>query len=45
MGTYDRADWPRLVATVRSPPLDKVAMALGYRRDVTDKACWKRPES
>ena len=45
MGTHDRADWPRLVATVRSPPLDKVAMALGYRRDVTDKACWKRPES
>ncbi len=45
MGTLDRSDWPGLVATARSVPLDRVAMALGYRRDVTDKARWKRPGS
>ncbi len=45
MGTLDRSDWPGLAATARSAPLDRVAMALGYRRDVTDKARWKRPGS
>ncbi len=45
MGTLDRSDWPGLAATARSAPLDRVAMALGCRRDVTDKARWKRPGS
>lgn len=45
MGTLGRADWHGLVATARSLPLDTVATALGYRRDVTDKARWKRPGS
>ena len=34
-----------LVATARSLALDRVAIALGYRRDATDKARWKRPGS
>ena len=45
MGTLGRTDWHGLVATARSLPLDRVATALGYRRDVTDKARWKRPGS
>ena len=45
MGTLDQADWHGLVATARSLPLDGVATALGYRRDVRDKARWKRPGS
>ena len=45
MGTLDQADWQELVATARALPLDRVATALGYRRDVTDKARWKRPGS
>ena len=45
MGTLGRTDWQGLVATARSLPLDRVATALGYRRDVTDKARWKRPGS
>ncbi len=45
MGTLDQADWHGLVATARSLPLDRVATALGYRRDVRDKARWKRPGS
>ena len=46
-----RGRWERLVEPTgtdwwrraRSLPLDRVATALGYRRDVTDKARWKRP--
>ena len=45
MGTLGRTDWHGLVATARSLPLDRVATALGCRRDVTDKARWKRPGS
>ena len=45
MGTFDQANWHGLVATARSLPLDRVATALGCRRDVRDKACWKRPGS
>ena len=45
MGTFDQANWHGLVATARSLPLDRVATALGYRRDVRDKARWKRPGS
>ena len=45
MGTLDQADWPGLVAPARSLPLDMVATALGYRRDVTNRARWKRPRS
>ena len=45
MGTFGQADWHGLVATARSLPLDRVATALGYRRDVRDKARWKRPGS
>ena len=41
MGTLGRTDWQGLVATARSLPLDRVATALGYRRDVTDKARWR----
>ena len=45
MRTFDLADWHGLVATARSLPLDRVATALGYRRDVRDKVRWKRPGS
>ena len=45
MGTIDRTDWARLVARVRSLPPDRVATALGYHPDATDKAPWKRPSS
>ena len=45
MGTFDQANWHGLVATARSLPLNRVATALGCRRDVRDKACWKRPGS
>lgn len=45
MGTTDQTDWAGLAATARSLPLDRIATALGYRRDVTDKARWKRPGS
>ena len=43
MGTIDRTDWAELVARVRTLPLDRVATALDYRRDATDKARRKRP--
>ena len=45
MGTFEQVDWHGLVATARSLPLDRVATALGYRRDLRDKARWKRPGS
>ena len=45
MVTLDLTDWARLVATVRSLPLDRFAAALGYRRDATDKSRWKRQGS
>lgn len=45
METIDRTDWAGLVARIHSLPFDRFATTLGYRRDVTDMARWKRPGS